>query len=55
LHHAIDRDDVAWVEANDPPTFVTVSLLLLSTAVIASWIPAHRASVVHLLVALRAG
>jgi ABC-type antimicrobial peptide transport system permease subunit len=41
------------VTANDPATFATVALLLLTVAVAASWIPARRAARVPPLIALR--
>jgi predicted permease len=41
------------VSARDPLTFVTVPIVLLSTAVLASWIPARRASRIDPVVALR--
>jgi putative ABC transport system permease protein len=42
------------VTPTDPLTFALVALLLLSTALIACWIPARRASRVDPIVALRA-
>jgi predicted permease len=41
------------VSARDPLTFVTVPIVLLSTAALASWIPAWRASRIDPVVALR--
>jgi ABC-type antimicrobial peptide transport system permease subunit len=42
------------VKATDPATFGAAAALLLGTAVLASWIPAHRASKVDPVDALRA-
>jgi predicted permease len=41
------------VEATDPATFVIVSLLLIGAALVACWMPAHRASRIDPMVALR--
>ena len=43
------------VKPNDPATFAAVALLLAGVAVLAGLVPAHRASRVDPLVALRAG
>jgi ABC-type antimicrobial peptide transport system permease subunit len=40
--------------ATDPPTFAATAALLAGVGVLASWIPAHRATRVDPVVALRA-
>ena len=41
------------VSAQDPPTLATVTILLLLTGIVASWIPARRATRVDPVIALR--
>jgi ABC-type lipoprotein release transport system permease subunit len=41
------------VSANDPAGFAMVSLMLMAVAIVATWVPAWRASAVDPTVALR--
>jgi putative ABC transport system permease protein len=41
------------VSASDPPTYLGVVAILAGSALIASWLPAHRAGRVDPMVALR--
>jgi macrolide transport system ATP-binding/permease protein len=47
------RSMLMGVSPRDPLSFLGVALLLLSTTLVASWIPAHRAARVDPMVALR--
>jgi putative ABC transport system permease protein len=49
----IIRGFLFGISASDPLTFVAIPLLLTLTALIASWIPARRATKIDPLVALR--
>jgi putative ABC transport system permease protein len=41
------------VSPTDPPTFAAIVLLFVVIAIVASWIPAHRAARLDPMVALR--
>ena len=47
------RSMLMGISPRDPLSFLAVALLLLSTTLVASWIPAHRAAQVDPMVALR--
>jgi putative ABC transport system permease protein len=47
------RSQLLGVGAADPVTFLSIGALLASVALIASWIPARRASRTDPMVALR--
>jgi predicted permease len=49
----IIRSNLYGIEPNDPVTLAVTAILLMAVAVAAAWIPAHRASHVDPLVALR--
>jgi putative ABC transport system permease protein len=53
LSAAIPRDLLPNVSARDPWTFVTTSAVLALVALIASYIPARRATRIDPLIALR--
>ena len=47
------RCDTECVKPTDPPTFVAVSLLLITVALLASYIPARQAAKVDPIMTLR--
>lgn len=49
----VARSFVFGVSASDPLTLVAVALVLLAVAVVACWVPAHRATRVDPVIALR--
>jgi putative ABC transport system permease protein len=53
LGRAVEAELWPGVKTYDPATLASTVLLLLSTAVLACWIPARRAARVDPLVALR--
>jgi predicted permease len=50
---ALMRHFVYGVRPDDPPTIIAVTLLLVTIAILASWLPAHRAMRVDPIQALR--